>query len=97
MEVVFSGNDLRERFEDVSRGTRAWGPVVARKYIQRVLQLQAATNVQDLMALRSMRLHPLSGPLAGQWSLVLHDRWRLLVRFEGTTVHLVEVSNHYGD
>ena len=97
MEISFADRSLRERFQTYEAGVRAWGPVVARKYIQRVLQLQAATSIRDIQSLRSLRLHPLHGDRSGDWSIVVHDRWRLLVRFEGSTVHLLEVSNHYGD
>jgi hypothetical protein len=73
---------------------RAWG---GRRSTSSAYYVPKLPTVVEIHALRSLRLHPLRGERAGDWSMVLHDRWRLLVRFEESTVHVLEVSNHYGD
>jgi proteic killer suppression protein len=88
---------LRECFEDFAEGIREWGEIVAHRYIRRVNQITAASGRPELRAIRSLRLHPLKGGRSGQWSMVLHGRWRLIVTFAEDTVTVEEVSNHYDD
>jgi len=97
MEVEFANRRLQERFERYLEAARAWGEPVARKYVQRVREVQAASSVAELQALRSLRLHPLKGGRTGEWSIDLHGRWRMIVKFEGQEVRIEEVSNHYDD
>lgn len=97
MDVQFAGSQLARRY-DVSRdAVRAWGPDVARRYIQRINQIMAAPNVSALSSLTSARFHPLKGTRRGEYALDLHGRWRLIVTIEGDTVTVQEVSNHYDD
>ena len=98
MNVEFASNELRRRFEDHREGSRAWGDVVARHYIQRVGQIANAPDLRLLTELRSLRVHRLHGPRSGQWSSILHGRWRLVFTLpEPGTVMIQEVSNHYDD
>ncbi|MFN0148668.1 MAG: hypothetical protein ACKVT1_19370 [Dehalococcoidia bacterium] len=99
MDVEWADRRLRERFEMSAEGTRAWGPQVARRYILRVNFLLEADDWAAVLAHRALRAHPLHGPSAGAWSIVLHDRWRLVVTYDeqARRVRIEEVSNHYGD
>jgi plasmid maintenance system killer protein len=98
MNVEFASNELRRRAGEASEGTRAWGSVVARKYVQRVRQLYVARDMRDLTALQLLRVHRLHGDRAGLWTMALHDRWRLVFSNpEAGTIRVEEVSNHYDD
>ena len=99
MLVKFHNQTLRERYEDVNRGSRAWGTRVARRYVQRIEQIEATPTFHNLFAIRSLRLHPLQGDRRGQYALTLVGRYRLIVeRDDGSdTVLVSEVSNHYDD
>ena len=97
MDVEFGDSRLEARFTSLALGERAWGEVVARAYQRRVTFLIAAATMQQLRDHRSLRLHQLAGPHAGRYSIVLHDRWRLIVAISGESVLIEEVSNHYGD
>lgn len=98
MNVEFATNELRLRAGSEAASARAWGPIVGRKYIQRIRQLYVAKDFHSLRELRALRLHPLRGDREGSWSLTLHDRWRLVVRQnDGGGVTIEEVSNHYDD
>ncbi len=99
MRVEFASRRLRERFESYVEGSRAWGEPVAGKYVQRVTLLHAAARFADLQTFSYLRLHTLKGERAGSWPMVLHGRWRLIIRpmadLEGVLVE--EVTNHYDD
>lgn len=100
MDVGFGSSQLERCYEDGNVARRAWGPKIARCYVQRVDALYAAETARDLFALRALRLHPLKGDRQGQHAIRLDDAWRMVVRFDGerlTIVTVQEVSKHYGD
>ncbi len=98
MEVAFASSALRRCYETHAEAVREWGPVVARKYIQRVNVLHAAKEFADLYSIKALRLHKLKGKLEGQYAITIHDRWRLLLsRLADDRVRIEEVTKHYGD
>lgn len=98
MRVIFAGRLLQRCYERETFAIRAWGPIVGRRYIQRVSLLRDAASLEDLFAARSLRLHPLKGARHGEWALSLSDRWRLLIDvIDDHTVRVKEVNHHYGD
>ena len=97
VDLAFDDLRLARAHADHSVAVRLWGEVVARKYAQRIELIASAPAFPDLVTLAALRLHPLKGPLAGRWAMVLHGRWRLIVAIEGNSVRIMEVSNHYDD
>ena len=97
MEIEFTDRRLERRYEDPFEAQRAWGEVVARKFVQRINQLRAAQHQRELYALRSLRLHQLTGDRSGRWAMTIHGSWRLEISFAGDTATIEEVSNHYDD
>lgn len=100
MDVEFRTKKLRECFEQHAQAQRAWGPEVARRYVERTGILYNVASIQDLGKLPSLHLHALHGNRKGQYALTLVGRWRLIVAFrEGPPpiVRIEEVSKHYGD
>lgn len=99
MKVTFRNRSLKERYEDVNKASRAWGTQVARRYIQRIGQIEAMPTFHSLFSIRSLRLHPLKGNRRGQYALTLVGRYRLIIEQDDAsdTVLVSEVSNHYDD
>lgn len=99
MEVTFKTQKLRRCYENMGEASQRWGGPVARKYINRVDNLHAASNFQMLYQIRALRLHPLKGSKKGDFSINLTNRWRMIIRKGISEEHIiiVEVSNHYGD
>jgi plasmid maintenance system killer protein len=98
MKVLFASRQLMRCYEDSDRAMRKWGPNVGRKYIARVQALYAANKFSDLFTIRSLAVHELKGGHEGQYAVILHGRWRLVVVPEGEdTVRVEEVTHHYGD
>lgn len=99
MEVIFRTRRLQRNYEDANRGTVDWGHDVSRRYVRRIDELRRADGFSKLYDIPTMRLHPLRGSRAGELSIYLTGRWRLIVT-RGTTqqsIIIEEVSNHYDD
>jgi plasmid maintenance system killer protein len=98
MEVNFGSGQLLRCYQESDRAVRKWGREVGRKYIARIQALYAAKKFDDLFTIRSLGMHELKGGRKGQYGIILHDRWRLvIVRVGEDTVRVQEVTKHYGD
>ena len=47
------------------------------------------------LGLPGYRLHPLKGRLIGFWSMTVSGNWRIIFRFIGTDVELVDYLDYY--
>lgn len=56
--------------------------------------LDAATVAAEL-DLPGYRLHPLRGQLTGFWSMTVNGNWRVIFRFVGTDVELVDYLDYH--
>ena len=61
----------------------------------RLLQLHAATRIEDLRQPPSNRLEALRGDRAGQYSVRINDQWRLCFRFESGDALDVEIADYH--
>lgn len=57
-------------------------------------RLNASCSPED-MNLPGLRLHPLSGNLAGFWAVDVSGNWRLVFRFEGTSAFDVDLIDYH--
>jgi toxin HigB-1 len=57
--------------------------------------LDAAAKPDDLRAPLSWRLHALKGDLRGYWSLTVNGHWRVIFRFDGKDVELVDYLDYH--
>lgn len=97
MEVSFRSRRLEQRYERGAEAIRAWGPVVGKRYVQRVGALYAANRPQDLFAVRAFDLHPLTGERAGQHAMRLTGQVRLILTFsDDRAVTVEEVVDYHG-
>jgi len=56
--------------------------------------LDQAAGPDDL-DLPGWRLHPLKGELAGFWSLTVNGNWRVIFRFTGIDVELLDYLDYH--
>lgn len=61
----------------------------------RLIQLHAATHLEDLRVPPSNRLEALRGELAGRWSIRINDQWRICFRFENGDAYEVEIVDYH--
>lgn len=99
MQVFFRTRRLQRNYEDATRAIADWGHDVGLRYVQRISEILDAQDVDQLYRTPALRLHPLRGSRAGELSIYLTGRWRLIITRGDTpqSVIIEEVSNHYGD
>jgi len=100
VEIIFRTRKLEREYCQFNRATKAYGEVVARKYIARINIIKQAKNIEELEALPALRCHPLKGKRIGQFSIKLTGFYRLIFTLKGDALQIVqieEVSKHYDD
>ncbi len=100
MLIRFRTKTLKAHYADQQKAERAYGRIVARKYIQRVNIIKQAADIHELMTLPALRCHKLKGRLKGRYAVKLTVRYRLIFILEGDRLEIAcieEVSKHYGD
>ena len=68
---------------------------IRKRAAMRLLQLNAATRIEDLRLPPSNRLEQLHGDRAGQWSMRINDQWRVCFRFRDGDAFDVEIVDYH--
>ncbi len=89
----FADNET-ERFFVTGKSRRLPHDIQARAAM-RLLQLNAATRVEDLRLPPSNRLEALRHDRGGQWSIRINDQWRICFRFEAGDAFDVEIIDYH--
>ena len=98
MEIGFATNRLAAAGLNLSGATRLFGVPVGRKYIQRLAVIRAVDKFTQLYGHRALRLHPLKGDRARQYSVILTGNYRLILeRVSEDAVRILEVEDYHGD
>ena len=99
MRLRFEDDDLRRLYEDRDFVLPGLGPEVARAFRKKVAFLVDAQNESDLRKYRALHFKKLRGGRAGQRSIRLNRRWRLILRIEtdalGRLLVVVEVVDYH--
>jgi proteic killer suppression protein len=69
-------------------------PAHAKKLRDQLAVLDVATKPADLDK-SGWQLHPLTGNLAGHWSISVNGNWRLTFRFTGVDVEVVDYQDYH--
>jgi proteic killer suppression protein len=83
-----------ERFFTTGKSRRLPSEIRTRAAM-RLIQLNAATTLDDLRFPPSNRLEALKHDRRGQWSIRINDQWRVCFRFEGGDVFDVEIVDYH--
>lgn len=67
----------------------------ADKAKMRLVMLQNARSLDDLVPLKSVGLHKLSGDRKNQWAMTINGPWRLCFRFEDGHAYDVEIVDYH--
>jgi proteic killer suppression protein len=77
------------------RGTKSGiQPHRAAKLRLQLTALNAAAKPEDLSA-PGWRLHPLTGGFKGFYSITVNGNWRVIFRFDGVDVELVDYLDYH--
>lgn len=92
MIISFQHKGLRLFFETEStKGIQADHA----KRLKRMLALMDRASVPADLDIPGWRLHPLKGELAGYWSLTVSGNWRVIFRFIGRDIELVNYLDYH--
>jgi proteic killer suppression protein len=83
-----------ERFYTTGRSRRL-PPELRVRAAMRLVQVNAATRVEDMRQPPSNRLEPLKGDRKGQWSIRINDQWRVCFRFSAGDAYDVEIVDYH--
>lgn len=98
MYIDFSTNRLAEASISLSRASWLFGVPIGRKYIQRITVIRAIDKFDQLFGLQALRLHPLKGNRAGQYSMTLTGNYRLIIeKVQEDRIRIVDVEDYHGD
>lgn len=100
MEIGFRTKSLEKQYTDHKEAYKEYGEQIGRKYIERINIIKSAKDISDLIAMRTLRCHPLKGNREGEWAIKLSGFYRLIFTLEGKNLQIAkieEVSKHYDD
>lgn len=63
--------------------------------LSRILTVLDTAQVAQDLAIPSFRLHPLQGDRDGMWSIAVYGNWRVIFRFAGVDVELVDYLDYH--
>jgi proteic killer suppression protein len=66
----------------------------ADKLRRQLARLEVSSKPQD-MNVPGWKLHPLTGELAGHWSVWVSGNWRLTFRFDGEDAEIVNYRDYH--
>jgi toxin HigB-1 len=83
-----------ERFFTTGKSKRFPRAILSRA-AKRLIQLHAATVINDLKKPLSNLIEALTGDRFGQWSIRINDQWRICFKFQnGNAMDVEIVDNH---
>ena len=98
MNIEFASNHLSGASVSFSEASRLFGVAIGRKYIQRLAVLRATNKFSQLYGLRALKLHPLKGNRAGQYSVTLNENYRLIIeKVQEDTIRVIDVEDYHGN
>lgn len=82
MQVEYEDEELDLLAHVATHYTARWSPNVTKAYRRRIQQLEAATDEQDLRALKSLHFEKLRGDRDGTYSIRIDMQYRIILRFD---------------
>ena len=70
-------------------------PLLRKRAAMRLIQLNAATRVEDLRLPPSNRLETLHGARTGQWSIRINDQYRICFQWSEKGPDRVEIVDYH--
>lgn len=93
MIQTFASNETK-RFCATGKSRRL-PPEILRRAAMRLMQLDAAQNIEDLRMPSSNRLESLVHDRTEQWSIRINDQWRICFRFKNGDAFDVEIVDYH--
>jgi len=84
-EKIFLGQVSKKFTRDIQRTAR-----------RKLIYLDDAEHLQDLLAPLGNRLEKLKGERAGQYSIRINDQWRICFKWSANKAKNVEIVDYHG-
>jgi toxin HigB-1 len=84
-ETIFYGKTSKKLHKDIQRTAR-----------RKLLYLDDAEDLRDLLAPPGNRLEKSKGDRAGQYSIRINDQWRICFKWSGNKAKDVEIVDYHG-
>ncbi len=103
MKVIIEDDYLAQLVVDYpfTTGKRKFPAEVEKRFVARISQLAAATNENDLRAIKSLHFEKLKGAYKDKYSVRANKAWRIIFRIgEDGFINILfseELSNHYNN
>jgi proteic killer suppression protein len=88
----FACDETRNIFE--GRQSRQFSPAIQKTARRKLLYLDEAEDLRDLLAPPGNRLEKLRGDRAGQFSIRINDQWRICFRWNDGKANEVEIADY---
>ena len=92
--ITSFANEETEKFFATGKSKKLPTKIITRS-IMRLMQLDNAREVTDMLLPPSNRLETLSGNRAGQWSIRINDQWRICFKFSNGEATDVEITDYH--
>lgn len=99
MRLRFADPDLQQLYEDEDFHVPKYGADLVKAYRKKVAVVDSATDLRDLRAMKSLHFEKLVGDRAGQHSIRINMKWRLVLKIEsdidGQAVAVIEIVDYH--
>jgi toxin HigB-1 len=96
--IEFYSGRLKEASLSLSAASRSFGVPIGRKYIQRLAVLRAIDKFSEIYGHKALRLHPLKGDRAREYSIALTGNYRLIIeKIKEDTIRIIDVEDYHGN
>lgn len=113
MDIYFKSKRLSKKCSNKKEMIKEWGPEIAKKLSIRLMEIQAASNIEELKKLPQARCHKLKGNRDNQFAVDLKHPYRLIfepyqdpipLKSDGgldlakiTAILILEVDDYHGN
>ena len=94
MIVSFASDETRKIF--LGKTSTKLPPDIQRTARRKLIYLDDAEDLQDLLAPPGNRLEKLKGDRSGQYSIRINDQWRICFIWVGNKASNVEIVDYHG-
>ncbi|MEQ8551995.1 MAG: type II toxin-antitoxin system RelE/ParE family toxin [Cyclobacteriaceae bacterium] len=93
MIINFADKQTKKVWEGAK--TKEWHQDIQRMALRKLLMIQAAEDVKDLMIPPGNRLHKLKGELKDFWAIRINDQWRIIFKWIDNNAHDVQIIDYH--
>jgi len=90
MTITYNNNKLEKSVSDLKNINKNYGKITGKKILERLDILESADNLLIINEIEVLRLHKLGGNKKNQWSIDLHQNWRLLFEITHDPIPMLE-------